>query len=184
MTTISMAEQVARQALRAKAASRSVAELSADQKKKVLEAMAAALEQAESDILFHNGIDVEAARDTDLSPAMIDRLTLTSKTIRSMAQGVREIAGQADPVGEVLETWTRPNGLQLEKVRVPLGVIGMIYESRPNVTVDSAALCLKAGNAVILRGGSEAVNSNRMLVQILAKAAKAEGLPDGSIQLL
>jgi glutamate-5-semialdehyde dehydrogenase len=179
-----MAEQVARQALRAKAASRSVAELTPDQKKKSLEAMATALEQAENDILFHNEIDVEAARDTDLSAALVDRLTLTSKSVKAMAQGVREIAQQVDPVGEVLETWTRPNGLRLEKVRVPLGVIGMIYESRPNVTVDAAALCLKAGNAVILRGGSEAINSNRILVQILSKAVAASGIPDGAIQLL
>jgi glutamate-5-semialdehyde dehydrogenase len=184
MTTISMAEQVARQALMAKAASRALAELTADQKKQALEAMAAALEKAESDILFHNSIDVEAARDTDLSPALIDRLTLTSKSIQAMAQGLREIAAQNDPVGEVLETWARPNGIQLQKVRVPLGVIGMIYESRPNVTADAAALCLKAGNAVILRGGSEAINSNRVLVGILSKAVMASGIPEGAIQLL
>src|SRR5947209_790220 len=121
MATLSMSEQVARQALLAKSSSRAIAELTSEQKKKALEAMAAALERAESDILFHNEIDVEAAQDTDLSAAMVDRLTLTAKSIRAMAEGMREIARQADPVGEVLESWTRPNGLQLQKVRVPLG---------------------------------------------------------------
>jgi len=179
-----MSDHVARQALRAKTASRALVDLPADFKKRVLEAMAAALEQASADILFHNEIDVEAAREADISPAMVERLVLTPKAIQTMAAGVREIAAQPDPVGEVLETWTRPNGMTLEKVRVPLGVIGMIYESRPNVTVDATALCLKAGNAVILRGGSEAINSNRVLVTILAKAAAANGLPDGAIQLL
>src|SRR4051794_33160353 len=119
MATLSMSEQVARQALMAKAASRAVADLSSEQKKKALDAMAAALEAAESDILFHNEIDVEAARETDLNAVLIDRLTLTSTSIRAMAQGVREIAQQADPIGEILETWTRPTGLELQKVRIP-----------------------------------------------------------------
>src|SRR5690242_443227 len=127
-------EQVARIALRAKNASRALAELSSDAKKKVLEAMAVALEKASSDILFHNEIDVEAAKEVGLNPALIERLVLTEKTVQGMAQGVREIAAQPDPIGEVLEEWSRPNGIQLEKIRVPLGVIGMIYESRPNVT--------------------------------------------------
>ena len=179
-----MSDHVARQALRAKTASRALVDLSADAKKRALEAMATALEQASADILFHNEIDVEAAREAEISPAMVDRLILTPKTIQDMAAGVREIAAQPDPVGEVLETWNRPNGIRLEKIRVPLGVIGMIYESRPNVTVDATALCLKAGNAVILRGGSEAINSNRALATILAKAAAVSGIPDGAIQLL
>jgi glutamate-5-semialdehyde dehydrogenase len=182
--TISLTEQVARQALLAKAASRALATLSPEQKLKALEAMAAALEQASSDILFHNEIDVEAARESDLSPAMVDRLVLTAKSITAMAQGVREIAKQPDPVGEVLEKWARPSGIEIEKIRVPLGVIGMIYESRPNVTVDAAALCLKAGNAVILRGGSEAINSNRALVGVLSRALLAAGIPEGSVQLM
>jgi glutamate-5-semialdehyde dehydrogenase len=184
MPASAVAEQIALQALRAKAASRTLASLNSEQKNKALEAMAAALEQASSDILFHNEIDVEAAGDTDLSHTLVERLILTTKSIQAMAQGVREIAQQADPVGQVLESWTRPSGIQIEKIRVPLGVIGMIYESRPNVTVDAAALCLKAGNAVILRGGSEAINSNRILVQILAKALAALGFPEGSVQLL
>src|SRR6266478_5146434 len=171
MPTISLTQQVARQALLAKAVSRALAAFSSEQKQKALEAMAAALEQASNDILFHNEIDVEAARESDLSPAMVDRLVLTAKSIKAMAQGVRDIAKQSDPVGEVLEKWARPSGIEIEKIRVPLGVIGMIYESRPNVTVDAAALCLKAGNAVILRGGSEAINSNRMLVSVLFRTA-------------
>src|SRR4029077_5227633 len=104
--------------------------------------------------------------------------------IQNMAQGVREIAAQKDPVGEVLETWTRPSGITIEKLRVPLGVVAMIYESRPNVTVDAAALCLKSGNAVLLRGGSEAINSNRALVSLNAKRLHAGGAPEGSVQLL
>jgi glutamate-5-semialdehyde dehydrogenase len=179
-----MAEHVARQALRAKSASRTLTTLTSEQKKRALEAIAAALEQAGSDLLFHNEIDVEAAREADLPSALVDRLVLTLKTIHGMAEGVREIAQQPDPVGDVLESWSRPNGLRIEKIRVPLGVIGMIYESRPNVTVDAAALCLKAGNAVILRGGSEAINSNRALVAVLAKSAVANGIPEGAIQLL
>ena len=179
-----MSEQVARQALRAKTASRDLAGLSPDAKKKALEAMASALEKASADILFHNEIDVEAAREAGLNAALVERLILTAASVKAMAQGVREIAAQADPIGDVLETWTRPNGMTLEKVRVPLGVIGMIYESRPNVTVDATALCLKAGNAIVLRGGSEAVNSNRVLVNILSKAAAANGIPEGAIQLL
>src|SRR5258707_157288 len=168
---MSLTEQVVRQALLAKAASRALAVLAPDQKTNLLKSMADALEQASSDILFHNEIDVEAARESDLSPAMVDRLVLTARSIQAMADGVRDIAQQADPVGETLETWSRPSGLRIEKIRVPLGVIGMIYESRPNVTVDAAALCLKAGNAVILRGGSEAINSNRALAAVLTKAA-------------
>src|SRR5882724_1429413 len=184
MPTMSLTQQVARQALLAKAASRSLATLTSEQKKQALDAVGAALEQASSDILFHNEIDVEAARESDLSPAMVDRLVLTAKSIKAMAQGVRDIAKQADPVGKVLEKWARPSGIEIEKIRVPLGVIGMIYESRPNVTVDAAALCLKAGNAVILRGGSEAINSNRMLVSVLAKALAGAGISEGAVQLL
>ncbi len=181
---MSLTEQVVRQALLAKAASRALAVLAPDQKTNLLKSMADALEQASSDILFHNEIDVEAARESDLSPAMVDRLVLTARSIQAMADGVRDIAQQADPVGETLETWSRPSGLRIEKIRVPLGVIGMIYESRPNVTVDAAALCLKAGNAVILRGGSEAINSNRALAAVLTKAAASQGLPEGAVQLL
>ena len=180
----STSEAIVRQALAAKAASRVLATWSSDQKKQALERMAQELESGAKEILFHNEIDVEAAKEAGLSSALIDRLVLTPQSIQSMARGVREIAAQADPIGEVLERLTRPNGVVIEKVRVPLGVIAMIYESRPNVTVDAAALCLKAGNAVLLRGGSEALNSNRALVQALARAAKASQLPEGAVQLL
>lgn len=185
MTALSsIAEAVARQALQAKAASRQLALLSGPEKSKVLEAMASALDAASSDIVFHNEIDVEAAREAGLSAALVDRLVLTEKSIQGMAKGLREIAAQKEPIGEILETTTRPNGAKLEKVRVPLGVIAMIYESRPNVTVDAAGLCFKAGNAVLLRGGSEAINSNRILAQVLSKALIQAGLPEGAIQLL
>src|SRR5690349_9193056 len=127
MSTVSTSEQIARQALLAKIASRTLAVFSSDRKNKALRAMAAAIDGAADDILFHNEIDVEAARQSDLNPAMIERLVLTAKSIKAMAEGVREIAEQADPVGEVLAKWDRPIGIQIEKVRVPLGVIGMIY---------------------------------------------------------
>jgi glutamate-5-semialdehyde dehydrogenase len=184
MTSVSNSERVLQQALQAKVASQALATLNSQQKARALEAMAASLEAASADILFHNEIDVEAARETGLSDALIERLILTDKSIQSMARGVREIAKQSDPIGEILETIERPNGIHIEKTRVPLGVVGIIYESRPNVTVDAATLCLKAGNAVILRGGSEAINSNRALVMALNKAAQAERLPEGAIQLL
>src|SRR6185437_1780613 len=143
-----IAEEVARQAVRARAAGRALALLSPDQKKSALEAMADALAAASKDILFHNEIDVEAAKESGLSGAMIDRLSLSPGSLEAMAQSVRDIAAQPDPIGEVIESWIRPNGLSIEKIRVPLGVIAMIYESRPNVTVDASALCLKSGNAV------------------------------------
>lgn len=185
MTLLSpVAERVARQALLAKAASRRLLVLSPDEKAKALQSMAAALSAASKDILFHNEIDVEAARQAGLSAALMDRLTLTPKSIQAMAQALREIAAQPDPVGEVLEAWKRPSGIRIEKIRVPLGVVAMIYESRPNVTVDAAALCLKSGNAALLRGGSEASNSNRALAHILLQAAQSAGLPEGAIQLL
>src|SRR5205807_2376607 len=165
-------------------ASRTLAALSSEQKMKVLEAIADFIEKGSGDILFHNEIDVEAARESDLSLAMVDRLVLNTKSIKAMAEGVREIAKQPDPVGEIMDTWARPSGIEIQKIRVPLGVIGMIYESRPNVTVDAAALCLKAGNAVILRGGSVAINSNRALVAVMMKALATQSLPEGAIQLL
>ncbi len=184
MAVSTLTEQVARQAYVAKAASRRLALLGSDEKKRILLEMARALEAGGPDILFRNEIDVEAARESDLNKTLINRLVITEKSLQSMAQGVREIAEQPDPVGEVLESWTRPNGIRIEKVRAPLGVIAMIYESRPNVTVDAAALCFKSGNAVLLRGGSEAIDSNRALVTVLGKALKASGAPEGSVQLL
>jgi len=185
MTPLSpAAELVARQAFLAKTASRKLALLPSDDKKRILLAMADAIDGAGQDILFRNEIDVEAAREAGLNESLIGRLILTEESLKAMSQGVRDIAGQPDPVGERLESWTRPSGLRIEKIRVPLGVIAMIYESRPNVTVDSAALCLKSGNAVVLRGGSEAINSNRALISAMSKALKACGVPEGSVQLL
>jgi glutamate-5-semialdehyde dehydrogenase len=131
-----------------------------------------------------NREDVSAARGRGLSPAMVDRLTLTDAGLSSMAQGVREVAALPDPVGSLGPAWVRPNGLQIARMRIPLGVIGIIYESRPNVTVDAAALCLKAGNAVILRGGSEALASNRALAEVVGRALDRSGLPPAAVQIV
>src|SRR5204863_4941964 len=138
-------------------------------------------EKQSADIVFHNEIDVEAARQAGLSGALVERLILTAKSVAAMAQGVREIAAQEDPIGQVIEQWTRPNGISIEKTRVPLGVIAMVYESRPNVTVDAAALCLKAGNAVLLRGGKEASETNRALGELLRSALSDCGVPPDAI---
>ncbi len=184
MTVSTQTEQVARQAVLAKSASRQLSLLSSEEKKRALLEIAKAIDAGAQDILFRNEIDVQAARESGLNEALIQRLVLTKESIASMAKGVREIAEQPDPVGEILASWSRPNGMRIEKIRVPLGVIAMIYESRPNVTVDAAALCLKSGNAVILRGGSEAIDSNRALVVVLAKALNAAGIPETSVQLL
>ncbi len=184
MAISSVSDIVARQAAAAKAASRTLAGLLPAEKSRLLNAMAEALEAASSDIVFHNEIDVEAARQAGLQEALIERLILTDKSVEAMAKAVRDIAAQPDPIGQVLETLKRPNGIEIEKVRVPLGVVAMVYESRPNVTVDAAALCLKSGNAVLLRGGSEAINSNRILVQTLMKAGHTAGLPEAAVQLL
>jgi len=177
-------EGLIRQTLLAKKASRTLASLSAEEKTLALNAMADALAAASDDIVFHNEIDVEAAKEAGISSALIDRLVLSSARVAGMVQAVREIATQRDPIGEVVETWTRPNGVKLEKIRVPLGVVAMIYESRPNVTVDAAALCIKSGNAVILRGGSEAINSNRAIVKALAKGLLASKVPVDAVQLI
>ena len=169
---------------RALEASRRLAQLPADTKNAILLAMADALVRGEAAILDANVKDVTAGQEKGLSSAMLDRLTLTSKRIADMAQGVREVAALTDPVGEVLAEWTRPNGLHITKVRVPIGVIGIIYESRPNVTADAAVLCLKSGNATLLRGGSEAFHSNMAIAAVLQSAGEAGGLPPDSIQLI
>jgi glutamate-5-semialdehyde dehydrogenase len=131
-----------------------------------------------------NDVDLELAEEKGLSAAMIDRLRLTEERLAAMAEGLRAVAAQDDPVGRVDRTWTRPNGLQISKVRIPIGVIGIIYESRPNVTADAAGLCLKAGNAVVLRGGSEAINSNVALAEVLRSAIQSAGLPEGCVELI
>lgn len=167
----------------AKQAARKLA-VAGSQKDKALEAIADALTAHTQEILAANGENLDAARANGMSQSLLDRLALNEKRIQGMAQGVRQVAAQPDPVGQVLEGSLRPNGLRIEKVSVPLGVVGMIYEARPNVTADAAALCLKAGNAVILRGGKEAFRSNRAIAQVMRQAVESAGLPADSIQLV
>jgi glutamate-5-semialdehyde dehydrogenase len=164
--------------IRTRAAAAKLALLSSEQKNVMLRAMADAIENHAKSILAANRKDVESS---GLEGAMLDRLLLTAERVEDMAQGVREVAALPDPVGETLAEWSRPNGLRIRKLRVPLGVVGIIYESRPNVTVDAAVLALKTGNAVVLRGGKEAARSNHRLVEILAAVP---GVPDGAIELL
>ncbi|MDH7577212.1 MAG: glutamate-5-semialdehyde dehydrogenase [Bacillota bacterium] len=169
---------------RAKEAAYKLGGISTKTKNDALQAMARSLEERVEMILAANELDMEAGRSKGLSNALLDRLLLTPDRIREMADGLRALVALPDPVGEVIKMWTRPNGLQIGKMRVPLGVIGIIYEARPNVTVDAAGLCLKAGNAVILRGGSEAFNSNRAITQVISAAATNAGIPAGAIQLV
>ena len=163
--------------VRARDAAGRMAQLSTEEKNKLLLAMAEALERNAGSVLTANQVDIESSR---LEGTMRDRLLLTPGRIVEMASGVRDIAGLPDPIGEVLEEWTRPNGLRICKIRVPLGVLGVIYEARPNVTADSVALAVKTGNAIVLRGGKEAAHSNQRLVEVL----KVPGVPEGAIQLL
>ena len=169
---------------RARAASRELAKLSAAQKSAILHAIADELVQATNSLLKANAEDLSKAEQNGLTKAAVDRLRLTPERIAAMAEGVRQVADLADPVGEILREWTRPNGIQITKIRTPIGVIGIIYESRPNVTSDAAVLCLKTGNAVILRGGSEAISSNLAIASALQAGGAKAGLPDGSVQLV
>ncbi|MGV1825898.1 glutamate-5-semialdehyde dehydrogenase [Agrobacterium vitis] len=169
---------------KAKAAARPLAIASADQKNAALMAMSEAILTGKSQIIAANAIDLKAAQAAGLAASFIDRLTLNDERITAMAKGLREVAELKDPVGEVIAAWERPNGLKIERVRTPLGVIGVIYESRPNVTADAGALCLKSGNAVILRGGSDSVNSSRAIHACLVAGLVAAGLPDHAIQLV
>jgi len=181
---VSIREEIIAQARGAKRAAEVLANLSTEMKNQALEAIATELENSMEEILEENRKDLEAGEKAGLSRALLDRLLLNEDRIRSMADGLREIIQLEDPVGDIVEMWKRPNGLMVGKMRVPMGVIGIIYEARPNVTIDAAGLCLKAGNAVILRGGSEAINSNRILARIAAEAIARVGLPAGSIQLV
>ena len=165
-------------------AARRLALLSAEEKINVLNTMADAVEAAIPQVLAANALDMENARKNNLSSAMQDRLMLDEKRIKAMAQGLREVAAQSDPAGKVIAEFTRPNGIKIAKIAVPLGVIGIIYEARPNVTVDAAGICLKAGNAVILRGGKEAFNSNIALANALDKGGQAAGLVPGAVQIV
>ena len=177
-------EQVFRIAKDARHAASAVAGLSSADKDEALVEMAGQLIHHTDTLIEENEKDVEAARRKGLSKAMIDRLVLDEKAIRAKARGLEEVAALPDPVGKVTSMWRRPNGLLVGRMRIPLGVIGIIYESRPNVTVDAAALCLKAGNAVILRGGSESINSNLALSGILRGVLRVRGLPENAVQLI
>lgn len=169
---------------KAREAARPLATASAEAKNAALLAMADAILRDEAAILAANALDMKNGEEADLSAAVMDRLKLTPARIRDMAEGVRAIAALEDPVGAVIAAWDRPNGLHIERVRTPLGVIGVIYESRPNVTADAGALCLKAGNAVILRGGSDSLNSSAAIHACLVAGLKAAGLPEEAIQLV
>src|SRR6266568_6351693 len=169
---------------RARAAARALARMRTDRKNAALLTMADQLCASAGAILQANGKDVAKATADQLSLAMIDRLRLDEKRIQAMANGIRQVAALDDPVGNVIAEWIRPNGLHISKVRVPIGVIGIIYESRPNVTSDAAVLCTKTGNAVILRGGSESIHSNVAIAEALRAGAASVGLPEDSILLM
>jgi glutamate-5-semialdehyde dehydrogenase len=177
-------EEVQEKAKTAKEASRILARLSTEERNRALLAMADLLEKERQYIKEANEKDMKYGREKGLSSALLDRLLLDDKRINSMAQGLREVAALPDPLGEVVKMWRRPNGLEIGKLRVPLGVVAIIYESRPNVTADTAALCVKSGNAIILRGGSEAINSNKAIAALLKKAAKKTKAPSEAIQLI
>ena len=179
---MNLTDYVIQKASQAKAAARTLATVSTAVKNTALLTMADALEGREAELLEANKKDVVAA--TGLSNAAIDRLTLNTKRIKEMAAGLREVAALPDPVGEVTKVWQRPNGMKVSRVRVPIGVIGIIYESRPNVTADAASLCLKSGNAVVLRGGSEAIQSNAAIVKVLMEAGEKVGIPAGTITFI
>lgn len=181
---MSVKETVEAMAVRARKAARELAGLSSESKDRALNRMATALTEQQDFIRLENEKDLAAGRKNGLSAAMLDRLALSEKVMASMINGLHEIAALPDPVGEVAEMARRPNGLLVGRMRIPLGVIGMIYESRPNVTVDAAALCLKAGNAVLLRGGSEAINSNLALAKVLQDALAAENITTAAIQVV
>ncbi|MFC3568272.1 glutamate-5-semialdehyde dehydrogenase [Paracoccus sp. TOH] len=169
---------------KARAAAAALAEASAERKHAALIGAAEAILRAEDAILDANILDMHHAEEKGLSPAMLDRLKLDPARIRAMADGLRSVAAQEDPIGKVLAEWDRPNGLHIRRVATPLGVIGVIYESRPNVTADAAALALKAGNAVILRGGSESLNSAAAIHEALVLGLKQAGLPEAAVQMV
>lgn len=168
-----LTEQMTQLAKQAKVASRELAKLTTAEKNTTLIAMADALEHEAAALKAANALDLEVGATLGLSPAMLDRLTLDDKRIASMAKGLREVAALSDPVGKVLDDRTRPNGLRLQKISVPIGVVVIIYESRPNVTADAASLCFKSGNATILRGGKEALNSNKLIAETMVAAGRA-----------
>lgn len=178
---VSSVAEVCRQAKRAAGV---LAQADTAVKDAALEAVAGALEERLEEILQANELDMQLGRDADIGAALLDRLRLDEGRVRAIAQAVRQIAALADPVGELIDGHRLPNGLDVRKVRVPLGVIAVVYEARPNVTIDAAALCLKSGNAIVLRGSSSAMHSNRALASIAAEAAVRAGLPEGSVSLV
>jgi glutamate-5-semialdehyde dehydrogenase len=169
---------------RARAAARLMAKADTNAKDLALNAMADAIRRDADKLIAANARDVEAAKKSGLDDAMVDRLTLTKKSIEAMAEGVLQVAALADPIGEITDLKYRPSGIQVGKMRVPLGVIGIIYESRPNVTVDAAILCLKSGNAAILRGGSEAIHSNQAIAACVQEGLRKAGLPEDAVQII
>jgi len=181
---MSIESKIVGMAKAARAASLEIAKCSSDKKNEVLVAIADNIEKLASHIQEENQKDLARAKEMGLTDAMIDRLTVTDATIKSMSQGLREVAQLNDPVGSTSKAWLRPNGLKVSRMRIPLGVIGIIYESRPNVTIDAAGLCLKAGNAVILRGGSEALSSNQALAGIVGQVLGETGLPAETVQVV
>ncbi len=181
---MTMETTIVNMAKAARAAATQMAKCGSNQKNTVLLGMADKIEEDASTIKKANQKDLVRAKEMGLSPAMIDRLTVSDATIKSMAKGLREVSGLHDPVGAISKSWLRPNGLEVTRMRIPLGVIGIIYESRPNVTIDAAGLCLKAGNAVILRGGSEALYSNQALADIIGQVLGDCGLPETAVQIV
>jgi glutamate-5-semialdehyde dehydrogenase len=184
MSTLTAQASVAERCFRAKQASRTLASLSAAVKNSALEAIATALKEREPEILAANARDLDAGRQAGLDAALVDRLALDPRRIARIAEGTRRIAALPDPVGEVIDGFRLPNGLDVRKVRVPLGVVAVVYEARPNVTIDAAALCLKSGNAVLLRGSRTAAHSNAVLAAIAAQAAAEAGLPSDAVTLI
>jgi glutamate-5-semialdehyde dehydrogenase len=183
-STMSAEQIITEMGARARAAAAEMVTLRPEAKNAALLAMADALKARASEIQAGNAKDIEAGNEAGLSPAMLDRLLLTDARIEGMIESLRKVASLDDPVGQIHDMKTRPNGLQVGRMRVPIGVIGIIYESRPNVTADAGALCMKSGNAVILRGGKEAIHSNRVLARIMDHAGTGAGLPEGTIQLI
>lgn len=184
MTAPDLKEQVLTLGRQAKAASYELMKLTTEDKNRILLAMADALLAAENEILEANAKDIAGAEEKGLTKAMVDRLRLDPKRLAAVADGIRQVAALPDPVGEIIADWERPNGLHIQKKRVPIGVIGIIYESRPNVTSDAAVLCFKTGNATILRGGSEAFYSNSAIAKALTEGGVAAGMPEHAIQLI
>jgi glutamate-5-semialdehyde dehydrogenase len=184
IATSDIAQEMDQLGARAREAARKLAQVTSDRKNAALQAAANALRARTADLLAANALDMAAAEARQIAPSLLDRLKLDEARIDAMASGLEQIAALPDPVGEVLSSWDRPNGLNISRVRVPLGVIGIIYESRPNVTADAGGLCLKSGNAAILRGGSESFHSSGAILDCLQAGLTAAGLPAGSIQLV